>query len=147
MRSLARARGPGYGIGICRSTRGRVGNRRAQRPRGAGAERLEAAQVSAAYACGVTADELRSLVAALPDGDGLLRVPRGYAVRARPTALGAAAAGTDLQTLDAWVIARRGQLRTARVRASTGSRRGRRADPPPAAPQRFYIVPSDALSA
>jgi hypothetical protein len=61
----------------------------------------------------VTDDELRTLVAALPDGDGLLRVPRGYAVRARPSALAAEAAGTDLPTLDAWVIAQRGQLRTS----------------------------------
>jgi hypothetical protein len=94
----------------------------------------------------VTDDELRSLVAALPDGDGLLRVPRGYAVRARPSVLAVEAAGTDLPTLDAWVIAQRGQLRTARVRSSAGSQPGRRAEPP-TAPQRFYLVPSKALSA
>jgi hypothetical protein len=95
----------------------------------------------------MTEDELRTLVAGLPDGDGLRRVPRGYAVRARPSALAAGAAGTDLPALDAWVIAQRGQLRTARVRSSTGSQPGRRAEPPPAAPQRFYLVPSEALSA
>jgi hypothetical protein len=95
----------------------------------------------------VTDDELRSLVAALPDGGGLLRVPRGYAVRARPTALGAEAAGTDLETLDAWVIARRGQLRTARVPSATAQRPGHRTPSPPSAPQRFYVVPVDALSA
>jgi hypothetical protein len=95
----------------------------------------------------VTDDELRTLVAGLPDGERLLRVPRGYAVKARPTALAADAAGTDLATLDAWVIARSGQLRTARVGSSAGSRPGHRAQPPPAAPQRFYLVPSDALSA
>ena len=95
----------------------------------------------------MTDDELRAIVAALPDGDGLLPVPRGYAIRARPSTLAAEAAGTDLETLDAWVIAQRGQLRTARVRSSTGSHRGHRAEPPPAAPQRFYVVPVDALSA
>jgi hypothetical protein len=94
----------------------------------------------------VTDDELRSLVAALPDGDGLLGVPRGYAVKARPTAAGAEATGTDLQTLDTWVIANRGQLRTGRVRSSTGAGPGRRVHPPPSGPQRFYLVPLDALS-
>ena len=101
----------------------------------------------AAYACQVNDDKFRTLVAGLPDGEGLLRVPRGYAVRARPTALDAEAAGTDLQTLDAWVVAQRGQLRTARVRSLAGSRPGRRAAPPPAGPQRFYLVPVDVLSA
>jgi hypothetical protein len=95
----------------------------------------------------VTDDDLRALVAGLPDGDGLLRVPRGYAVKARPTARGAAAAGTDLETLDAWVIARRGQLRTERVPSASAPRPGHRAPRPPSAPQRFYVVPVDALSA
>ena len=98
------------------------------------------------YACQVTDAEVRSLVASLPDGDGLLGVPRGYVVKARPTALSAETAGTDLATLDAWVIARRGQLRTHRVRSSAGARPGRRTDPPPSGPQRFYLVPVDALS-
>ena len=92
-------------------------------------------------------DDLRALVGGLPDAEVLLRVPRGYAVKARPTAAGAEAAGIDLETLDAWVIAQRGQLRTARVRSSMGSRPGHRAEVPPAAPQRFYVVPVDALSA
>jgi hypothetical protein len=95
----------------------------------------------------VTDDELRSLVAGLPDGDGLLRVPRGYAVKARPTSSGAEAAGTDLETLDAWVIAQRGQLRTARVPSAAAQRPGHRSPRPPSAPQRFYVVPVDALSA
>jgi hypothetical protein len=94
----------------------------------------------------VTDAELRSLVAGLPDGDGLLGVPRGYAVKARPTARAAEAAGTDLATLDAWVTARRGQLRTNRVRSPAGARPGRRTDPPPSGPQRFSVVPFDALS-
>jgi hypothetical protein len=94
----------------------------------------------------VTDAELRSLVAALPDGDGLPGVPRAYAVKARPTAPRAEAAGTDLETLDAWVIAHGGQLRTARVRSSTGGRPGHRVDRPPSGPQRFYLVPLDALS-
>jgi hypothetical protein len=95
----------------------------------------------------VTDDELRSLIAALPDGDGLLGAPRGHAVEARPTALAAEAAGTDLATLDQWVVACRGQLRTGRVRSSTGARPGRRTDPPPSAPQRFYLPSPDALLA
>jgi hypothetical protein len=95
----------------------------------------------------VTDDELRSLIAALPDGDGLPGVPRGYAVKARPTAPGAEAAGTDLEALDAWVIAHRGLLRIGRVRSSTGARPGHRVEPPPSGPQRFYLVPLDALSA
>jgi hypothetical protein len=94
----------------------------------------------------MTDDELRDLIAGLPDGEGLMRVPRGYAVRARPSARGAEAAGTDLEALDGWVLAQQGELRTARVRSSAGSRPGRRTEPPPTAPQRFYLVPVDALS-
>jgi hypothetical protein len=100
-----------------------------------------------AFACRVTGDELRCLVAALPDGDVLPGGPRGYAVNARPTAPGAEAAGTDLATLDSWVIAHRGQLRTARFRSSTRARPGRRRDPAPSSPRRFYLVPSEAKSA
>jgi hypothetical protein len=95
----------------------------------------------------VTDDELRALVDGLPDAEVLLRVPRGYAVKARPTAQGAEEAGTDLESLDAWVIAQQGQLRTARVRSTLGSRPGHRASPPPAAPQRFYLLPENALTA
>jgi hypothetical protein len=94
----------------------------------------------------VTDEDSRDLVAALPDGDGLLRVPRGYAVKARPGARAAEAAGTDLQALDAWVLAHGGQLRTARVRSSAGARPGHRTESPPAGPQRFYLIPADALS-
>ena len=95
----------------------------------------------------MTDDDLRALVGGLPDAEVLLRVPRGYAVKARPTAQGAQATGTDLESLDAWVIAQRGQVRTARVPSSMGSRPGHRAQPPPAAPQRFYVLPEDALTA
>jgi hypothetical protein len=93
----------------------------------------------------VTDDDLRSLIAELPDGDGLLRVPSGYAVKARPSAAGAAAAGTDLDALDAWVVGQRGQLRTARVPSASAQRPGHRAPQPPSAPQRFYVIPLDAL--
>jgi hypothetical protein len=99
----------------------------------------------AAYPCPVTDDELRSLVADLPDGDGLLRVPRGYAVKARPSAAGAEASGTDLDSLDAWVIAKGGEVRTARVPSQTAGRPGHRSPQPPSAPQRFYVIAIDAL--
>ena len=49
---------------------------------------------------------------ALPDAGGVLRTPRGYAVKARPDAGRAATLGTDLAALDAWVVAQGGQLRT-----------------------------------
>ena len=93
----------------------------------------------------MTDDELRSLVADLPDGDGLLRVPWGYAVKARPSAAGAEASGTDLDSLDAWVIAKGGEVRTARVPSQTAGRPGRRSPQPPSAPQRFYVIATDAL--
>ena len=91
-------------------------------------------------------DELRALVEALPDAGGLLRTPRGYAVKARPDAGRAATLGTDLHALDAWVVAQGGQLRTARAPASGGLRPGRRVAPPPSAPQRVYVLPADALA-
>jgi hypothetical protein len=94
----------------------------------------------------VSDDELSALVQALPDAGGILRTPRGYAVKARPDAGRAATLGTDLQTLDAWVVAQGGQVRTARAPASGGLRPGRRIAPPPAAPQRVYVLPADALA-
>jgi hypothetical protein len=94
----------------------------------------------------VSDDELSVLVQALPDAGGVLRTPRGYAVKARPDAGRAATLGTDLQTLDAWVVAQGGQVRTARAPASGGLRPGRRTAPPPAAPQRVYVLPADALA-
>jgi hypothetical protein len=94
----------------------------------------------------VSDDELSALVQALPDAGGVLRTPRGYAVKARPDAGRAATLGTDLQTLDAWVVARGGKLRTARAPASGGLRPGRRTAPPPAAPQRVYVLPARALT-
>lgn len=39
-----------------------------------------------------------------------------------------------------------GQLRTARAPSSGGARPGRRVAPPPAAPQRVYLLPADALT-
>jgi hypothetical protein len=94
----------------------------------------------------VSDDELSALVQALPDAGGVLRTPRGYAVKARPDAGRAATLGTDLQTLDAWVVAQGGQVRTTRAPASGGLRPGRRTAPPPAAPQRVYVLPADALA-
>ena len=94
----------------------------------------------------MTDDEIRALVAELPDADGLPRVPRGYVVKSRPSAARAAALGTDLKALDTWVVAQRGELRTARLQSSTGLRPGRRVAAPPAAPQRVYVVPTDALA-
>ena len=91
-------------------------------------------------------DELRALVEALPDAGGVLRTPRGYAVKARPDAGRAATLGTDLAALDAWVVAQGGALRTARAPASGGLRPGRRVAPPPAAPQRVYVLPAGALA-
>ena len=93
----------------------------------------------------MTDDDIRPLVAELPDADGLPRIPRGYIVKSRPSAARAAALGTDLKTLDGWVVAQRGELRTARSQSSTGLRPGRRAAAPPTAPQRVYVVPADAL--
>jgi hypothetical protein len=95
----------------------------------------------------VSDDDLRTLVDALPDAAaGILRTPRGYVVKARPDAGRAATLGTDLATLDAWVVAQGGQLRTARAPASGGLRPGRRVAPPPAAPQRVYVLPAGALA-
>ncbi len=91
-------------------------------------------------------DELRAVVDALPDAGGVLRTPRGYAVKARPDAGRAAALGTDLPTLDAWVVEQGGQLRTARAPDSGGLRPGRRVAPPPAAPQRVYVLFVGALA-
>jgi hypothetical protein len=94
----------------------------------------------------VSDDELRALIEALPDAGGVLRTPRGYAVKARPDAGRAATLGTDLAALDAWVVAQGGQLRTARAPSSGGLRPGRRVAPPPAAPQRVYVLPAGALA-
>ena len=91
-------------------------------------------------------DDLRALVHALPDAGGVLRTPRGYVVKARPDAGRAATLGTDLPALDAWVAAQGGQIRTARAPASGGLRPGRRVAPPPAAPQRVYVLPAGALT-
>ena len=91
-------------------------------------------------------DELRALVEALPDAGGVLRTPRGYAGKARPDAGRAALLGTELAALDAWVVAQGGQLRTARAPSSGGARPGRRVAPPPAAPQRVYVLPAGALT-
>ena len=90
-------------------------------------------------------DELRALVQELPAAGGVRRPRRGSAVTARPPAGPAATLGTDLPALDAWVVAQGGQVRTARAPASGGLRPGRRVAPPPAAPQRVYLLPAGAL--
>ena len=94
----------------------------------------------------MTEDELRTLVAELPDAEGLLHTPRGYVVKARPDALAAEAAGTDLHTLDEWVAAQGGQVRTTRARDTGGVRPGQRHAPPPAAPQRVYLIAENVLT-
>jgi hypothetical protein len=94
----------------------------------------------------VTDDEIRELIAGLPDVANVVRTPRGYVVKGRPDARGAADAGTDLAELDAWVTARGGALRTGRAPSASGLGPGRRVAPPPAAPQRFYVLPPDALA-
>ena len=91
-------------------------------------------------------DELRAVVQDLPDAGGVLRTPRGYGDKGRRDAGRAATLGTDLPALDAWVVAQGGQVRTARAPASGGLRPGRRVAPPPAAPQRVYLLPADALA-
>lgn len=94
----------------------------------------------------MTDDELRVLVEGLPDAEGLLHTPRGYLFKARPDAVAAEAAGTDLHTLDEWVVAQGGQVRTARAPASGGVRPGQRHAPPPSAPQRVYMIARSALA-
>ena len=91
-------------------------------------------------------DELKTLVAELPDAEGLLHTPRGYVVKARPDAVAAEAAGTDLQTLDEWVAGQGGQVRTTRARAAGGVRPGQRHAPPPPAPQRVYLIAESVLT-
>jgi hypothetical protein len=94
----------------------------------------------------MTDDELRALVEALPDAEGLLHTPAGYVVKARPDAAAAEAAGTELHALDAWVEAQGGQVRTAHARGTGGVRPGQRHAPPPRAPQRVYLIAESALS-
>jgi hypothetical protein len=94
----------------------------------------------------MTEDELRTVVAELPIAEGLLHTPRGYVIKARPDAAAAEAAGTDLHTLDEWVVAQGGQVRTAQSRGTGGVRPGQRHAPPPPAPQRVYLIAESALS-
>jgi hypothetical protein len=93
----------------------------------------------------VTDDEIRALIAELQPAGSFIAKPPGHVVKGRPDAASAAAAGTDLAALDAWVLAQGGQLRTARGPASGGVRPGRRVAPPPSAPQRYYLLPAKAL--
>jgi hypothetical protein len=93
----------------------------------------------------VTDDEIRALIAGLPDAANVVRTPRGYVVKARPDARAVADAGTDLAKLDGWVTARGGALRTGRAPETSGLGPGRRVARPPSAPQRFYVLPPAAL--
>ncbi|HEX7297399.1 MAG TPA: hypothetical protein VF257_00245 [Solirubrobacteraceae bacterium] len=94
----------------------------------------------------MTDEEIRALIAELPEVQNAVRAPRGYVVKGRPDARGAADAGTDLAALDAWVTARGGALRTGRAPSASGLGPGRRVAPPPSAPQRFYVLPPAALA-
>jgi hypothetical protein len=94
----------------------------------------------------VTDEEIRDLIAGLPDAANAVGTPRGYVVKGRPDARDAQEAGTDLATLDAWVTARGGALRTGRAPSTSGLRPGRRVALPPSAPQRVYVLPPTALA-
>jgi hypothetical protein len=94
----------------------------------------------------VTDDDIRGLIADLPDSGDAVRAPRGYVVKGRPDARAAADAGTDLAEIDAWVTARGGALRTGRAPSTSGLGPGRRVARPPSAPQRFYVLPPAALA-
>ena len=94
----------------------------------------------------MTDDEIRSLLAALPDAGGFVPKPRDHVAKGRPDAAAAQAAGTDLKALDAWVLAHGGQMRSGRGPGAGGVRPGRRVAPPPSAPQRYYVMPSATLS-
>jgi hypothetical protein len=95
----------------------------------------------------VTDDDIRALLAALPDADGFLAKPRDYVAKARPDAASLEAAGTDLKALDAWVQAHGGQVRSVRAASGGGVGPGRRVAPPPSAPGRCYVLPASSLSA
>jgi hypothetical protein len=96
---------------------------------------------------GVADEDMRAYVAELADTGSFIRRPRGYVGKVRPDVNGASAAGVDLDAIDAWVRARGGEIRTARPPTSGGLRPGRRVAPPPAPPQRYYVLPPDALGA
>jgi hypothetical protein len=93
----------------------------------------------------VNDDEIRALIADLPEAENIVRAPRGYVVKGRPDARSAEEAGTDLAALDAWVTTRGGALRTGRPPSTSGLGPGRRVARPPSAPQRFYVLPPAAL--
>jgi hypothetical protein len=95
----------------------------------------------------VTDEELRELVAGLPDAGGIPRVPRDHVVKARPDAAHAVTLGADLAAIDAWVEAQGGRRLTAHGQAGGGGLRpGQRTAPPPAAPQRVYVIAASALA-
>lgn len=89
--------------------------------------------------------DIRALITALPDAAAFVPRPREYVAKGRPDAASLDGAETELQELDAWVLARGGQVRTGRGPSAGGVRPGRRAAPPPPAPRRYYVLPAAAL--
>lgn len=94
----------------------------------------------------MTDDDIRTLLAGLPDADGFVPRPRDYVAKARPDAASLHATGTDLKALDAWVQAHGGQVRSLRAGGAGGVRPGRRVAPPRSAPGRCYLLPASALA-
>jgi hypothetical protein len=90
--------------------------------------------------------DIRAYVAGLPDTGNFIRMPRGYVGKVRPDAHAAEADGADLRAVDTWVRENGGELRLARPPAAGGLRPGRRSAPPPAPPQRYYVLPASALA-
>ncbi len=94
----------------------------------------------------MTDEELRELVAGLPDAGAVPGTPRDHVVKARPDTSGATTLGADLPDIDAWVVAQGGRLITAHGQAGGGGvRPGQRTAPPPAAPRRVYVIAASAL--
>jgi hypothetical protein len=94
----------------------------------------------------VTDDEIRALIDELPDAGGFVPMPRSHVAKARPDATTLQATGTDLEALDAWVLAHGGQVRSVRGAGAGGVRPGRRVAPPATPPRRCYVLPAAALA-
>ena len=91
-------------------------------------------------------DELRALVEALPDAGGVLRTPRGYAVKARPDAGRAALLGTSWRRSTPGSSRRAASCAPPAPLPQAARAPVRRVAPPPAAPQRVYVLPAGALT-
>lgn len=94
----------------------------------------------------MTDDEIRDLIAGLPDADAFVAKPRDYVAKERPDAASLEAVGTDLKALDAWVAEHAGQVRSARAPSAGGVRPGRRVAPPAVPPRRYYLLPAATLA-